>query len=333
MSPEKGTEQAASVEHGDPQVSQDVARWALRLVRGEWLNAPVPVEARRFLPMLLIGIYEADKEGRRLSKREASALMGADAAATGVKYISVAEKAGLVVVDRRPPDDRRKDFVRPTSLLKGILVRELGGIHYSRTSDARTAAESSPTQSSSMQQGSLPLVDVSKPSDEPKWETFGNAMSAVANRVAKRGEEVGRAYTQLGEVMRSLQLEGVTLGDAFLTLGRRQLPSILPEGGPSRTELEESEWAMFHNALLGIRQRRRNEEPGPGYALLKSEMTAMQNGGLSLEGALRSIAKRHSQDQIKFDPRVVPAEPAAAGAKPINQRAKEPKHRRKARRA
>jgi hypothetical protein len=110
------------------QLGEDVLlRQLLRLMRGEWLGEVSP-EAKRFLPSLLLGLYEADRQGRRLSKREASALMGADPASSGPKYIGMAERLGLIEIDKRPSEDRRKDFLRPTARLHTDLDRELAGI-------------------------------------------------------------------------------------------------------------------------------------------------------------------------------------------------------------
>ena len=54
--------------------------------------------------------------------------MGVDHHATGTKYIRLAEQAGLIEVDRKPAEDKRKHLLRPTAKLKEILDQELSTI-------------------------------------------------------------------------------------------------------------------------------------------------------------------------------------------------------------
>src|SRR5437879_5723329 len=94
-----------------------VARRLLRVMRGEWLEyVGVSQEARRYLPSLFVGLFVAEQQGQKLSKREACTIMGADVASTGPKYIDAAEQAGLIRIEKKPPEDRRKDFLHSTPL-------------------------------------------------------------------------------------------------------------------------------------------------------------------------------------------------------------------------
>ncbi|CAN0245238.1 unnamed protein product, partial [Phaeothamnion confervicola] len=108
-------------------VAVDSAR-LLAFMRGEWLDKGFSGEARRFLPSLLLGLYVAHLEGRRLSKRDACVLMNADPTTSGPKYISLAEGHGLVDIIRKPPEDRRKDFVVPTRALLERVEQELAAL-------------------------------------------------------------------------------------------------------------------------------------------------------------------------------------------------------------
>ena len=85
-----------------------------RLIQAEWLGLG-PAE-RRFLAPLLIGLYAAESAGRQISKKEAHLLMGTDAATTGPKYLRLAEKEGLLVIEKGRGSDRRIHVVRITAV-------------------------------------------------------------------------------------------------------------------------------------------------------------------------------------------------------------------------
>jgi hypothetical protein len=98
--------------------------YLLQLVRGDWLPGTWSAEACRFVPSLLLGVYVAHLEGVRLTKREGAALMNADPASSGPKYIALAEEAGLISIERRPDIDRRKDFLSATPTLVEFFEKE-----------------------------------------------------------------------------------------------------------------------------------------------------------------------------------------------------------------
>ena len=105
-----------------------LVREMLRLVRGDWLDAALPVEARRFLPSLLLGVYIANLEGKRLSKREACAIMNADPGTSGPKNIALAEECGFIIIERKPAEDKRKDFLKATPQLTQLIEQQLASL-------------------------------------------------------------------------------------------------------------------------------------------------------------------------------------------------------------
>ena len=128
-----GMVQKIKASTSDPKQRTDDAGLAeklLNLVRADWLEGTWSAEAKRFVPSLLLGVYVADQQGRRLSKREACTIMNADPATSGPKYIKLAEERGLIEIERRPAKDRRKDFLSPTPHLNEIINRELYHIAY-----------------------------------------------------------------------------------------------------------------------------------------------------------------------------------------------------------
>jgi len=109
-----------------PRAEAGLLKCLLRMAVGEWLGGRVGVVERRLLTGLLIGVYAAEKEGRKVSKREACIeLMGTDVMRTGPKYIKRAEQLGLIRIYGKPTEDKRKDFLCPTPELRRLLDGEL----------------------------------------------------------------------------------------------------------------------------------------------------------------------------------------------------------------
>lgn len=102
-----------------------IASDLLAFTRGDWMDDSWPPEAHRFIPSLLLAVYTAHFRGKRLSKRDACIEMRADPTASGPKYIEMAEERELVQVLRKPPEDRRKDFVLATDKLIRLVYREI----------------------------------------------------------------------------------------------------------------------------------------------------------------------------------------------------------------
>jgi hypothetical protein len=100
------------------------------ILRWHWLDRSFSVEARRVLPILLLELFFAQREGRNISKKEACDIMGVDAAKTGPNYISQAERKGLLIVDQNPEKDRRKHFLHPTPKLMDLLTTELKALYH-----------------------------------------------------------------------------------------------------------------------------------------------------------------------------------------------------------
>jgi hypothetical protein len=99
-------------------------------LKWDWLDGPFSIEARRVLPILMLELFFAEREGGRISKKQACDIMGVDSAKTGPKYIAQAEAAGLLLVESKPKEDRRKDFLRPTQKLMDFVSRELTALYH-----------------------------------------------------------------------------------------------------------------------------------------------------------------------------------------------------------
>jgi hypothetical protein len=104
------------------------ARSALTLLKWEWF-AEAGIgrnrDERKLIPPLLFNLYLAHKAGKKLSKREACTLMHVDSSITGPKYIAYLADLNLIVIEDRPPIDRRKHFVVPTKELLALVEAEL----------------------------------------------------------------------------------------------------------------------------------------------------------------------------------------------------------------
>ena len=83
------------------------------------------------IPQPLFGLYIARLDGKRLTKAEASDLMGVDRATTGPKFIRALEEAGLVEIALHPGIDKRKSFLGLTK--EGAHVVELEIERFGRT--------------------------------------------------------------------------------------------------------------------------------------------------------------------------------------------------------
>jgi hypothetical protein len=113
------------------QVSPDAfAHGVLAVLKWEWLDDTFSVEAKRVLPILLLEVYFAEGTDRRISKRQACEIMGVDYAKTGPKYIAQAEARGLIALERRPEEDKRKEYLRPTPGLMTLLSSELTALRH-----------------------------------------------------------------------------------------------------------------------------------------------------------------------------------------------------------
>jgi hypothetical protein len=102
-----------------------LVRSLLRIARGEWFDESASAESRRFLSVLLVGVYAHEELGNSVSMRDACALMGTDVTTTGPKYIKLAAEQGWVTLERRPAEDQRKVFVRSTAKLRRLLDAEV----------------------------------------------------------------------------------------------------------------------------------------------------------------------------------------------------------------
>ncbi len=103
-----------------------LAMHAMDMVMWHWFlgtdGTPVP----RPVAGLLFLLYLALKSGKKLSKTEACEMMRVEAGTTGLKYIAELEKSGLITIERKPPEDRRKDFLIPTEKLADVVEKQLG---------------------------------------------------------------------------------------------------------------------------------------------------------------------------------------------------------------
>jgi hypothetical protein len=77
------------------------------------------------IPPLLFGLYIARKLNKKITKGEASELMGVDRATTGPKFIKALEDDDLISIDTYPEIDRRKDYLTPTLKLERLVDAEL----------------------------------------------------------------------------------------------------------------------------------------------------------------------------------------------------------------
>lgn len=139
-------------------------------------------------------------------------------------------------------------------------------------------------------------VDPSKLHEEPDWETFNAAMSVVAERLRKRGHELGEAYELFRWEMTRFQHLEITVRSALALLAakNREFPKI-----PNNERLTgASDWRNFHYALQWTKEHLSQVaiEQGAGYDLLKTEMAALQNRGYTLEVALANFPAGHTKD-------------------------------------
>jgi hypothetical protein len=119
-----------TVAFGGEGTPEDLAQPVRTILRWDWLDQSFSVEARRVLPILLLELFFAEREGRNLSKKQACDIMGVDSAKTGPNYIVQAEKKGWLVIDQNLEKDRRKHFLRPTPKLMDFLATELKALYH-----------------------------------------------------------------------------------------------------------------------------------------------------------------------------------------------------------
>jgi DNA-binding MarR family transcriptional regulator len=77
------------------------------------------------MPRMLVGLYLAHKEGKQVSKSDLYRLMKVDRNTTGPSYMARAVERGLVTIEKRPAEDRRKDLVVPTESMLKLVEAEL----------------------------------------------------------------------------------------------------------------------------------------------------------------------------------------------------------------
>jgi|SRR5579862_4017499 len=105
-----------------------LARSALTLRKWQWFaGAGIGRnrDERNLIPPMLFGLYLAHNAGKKLSKSEACALMKVDRATTCPKYMAYLADLHLIVIEDRPANDRRKDFLVPTKDLLKLVEAEL----------------------------------------------------------------------------------------------------------------------------------------------------------------------------------------------------------------
>ncbi len=105
-----------------------LAQSALTLTKWQWFaGAGIGRnrDERTIIPHLLLGLYLAHKAGKKLTKGEVCRCMHVDQSRTSPKYIRYLVQLGLVEIEARPAEDRRKDFVLPTARLLKIVEAEL----------------------------------------------------------------------------------------------------------------------------------------------------------------------------------------------------------------
>lgn len=104
-----------------------LAQKALTLATWRWFaNAGICRTRDEFelMPALLFELYLAHKAGKKLSKKECARAMRTDHAMTGPQYIARLAERGLVTIEDRPAEDRRKAFVLPTARLIELVEAE-----------------------------------------------------------------------------------------------------------------------------------------------------------------------------------------------------------------
>src|ERR1700704_3069101 len=122
-------------DHGPPAYTPSsddervlLARYAITLMNWRWFPGCEIVDKRDeqvLIPPLLFGLYIARKLNKKITKGEASELMGVDRATTGPKFIKALEDDDLISIDTYPEIDRRKDYLTPTLKLERLVDAEL----------------------------------------------------------------------------------------------------------------------------------------------------------------------------------------------------------------
>ncbi len=90
------------------------AEGLLSFMRGDWLGHSFSVEAKRFIPLIMLALYVAKLQDRRLSIREVCNSSGLDISKTGPKYLKVAAERGLITIEHQALEDKRKSLVSLT---------------------------------------------------------------------------------------------------------------------------------------------------------------------------------------------------------------------------
>ena len=101
------------------------------LLAGDWFEVEFrgdrrlrPYESRKFMTALLLGLYAADIENRRLSIGEACEMMGAENGRTCQRYIEIAVDRKYLTTTKASDDKRRTELV-VTPTLRDVVRTEL----------------------------------------------------------------------------------------------------------------------------------------------------------------------------------------------------------------
>ncbi len=90
-----------------------------------WIDLSYSAESRRQIPKLLITLYMADARGEKLSMRDIGRMLNVDLARTNRLYVHMLRERGLVELDEKPKEDRRKIFVKVTPDLRCLVEHNL----------------------------------------------------------------------------------------------------------------------------------------------------------------------------------------------------------------
>jgi tetratricopeptide (TPR) repeat protein len=114
--------EAKGVESGDQLAT--IAAYTLKFLNRTWFGGRFDSEAQPYMVRLLVGIFLCYEEGALLTKKQARECMQAVDGRTSQRYLSFAEKEGLLTIVQSSID-RRVDLLCPTELLLSVVESEL----------------------------------------------------------------------------------------------------------------------------------------------------------------------------------------------------------------
>lgn len=125
MTPSKPSPSRKPTKRYDDLQSLMMGFWIFDIWNGAGFASAFEGDGRRFMPRLLIGSCLAEMKQRPISITEAFVVMDTKHGRTAAKYISEAEKLGLITKRRDPDGDKRKEYLLPTELLKTKFQEEM----------------------------------------------------------------------------------------------------------------------------------------------------------------------------------------------------------------